>query len=104
MTVSLIRVCSLTWATVRPARWCASAKAAPMDTLRLHSSATPRTPCGQEAGRSGPIISGDLRGGSAGLVGEVGDAFELSFHAGPRQRAALLPLPLRSRPGLPHAG
>ena len=32
MTVSLIRVRSLTWATVTPARWRASAKAAPIDT------------------------------------------------------------------------
>src|SRR6185312_7463206 len=43
MTVSLIRVRSLTWATVRPARWRAPAKAAPIDTLRLHSSSAPRT-------------------------------------------------------------
>ena len=55
MTVSLIRVRSLTWATVRPARWRASAKAAPIDTLPLHSSARPAyRPRGQEAGRSRP--------------------------------------------------
>jgi hypothetical protein len=66
MTVSLIRVRSLTWATVRPARWRASAKAAPMDTLRLHSSAAPRTaPATTRRDDPGPIISRDPRGGSA---------------------------------------
>jgi hypothetical protein len=58
MTVSLIRVRSLTWATLRPARSRASAKAAPMDTPRRHSLAAPRTPPGQDAvpGPSGHAI------------------------------------------------
>src|SRR5271166_2251648 len=63
MTVSLIRVRSLTWATVRPARWRASAKAAPIDTLRLHSSAAPRTaPAARRRGDPGPILSRDPTG------------------------------------------
>ena len=43
MTVSLIRVRSLTWATLRPARSRASAKAAPMDTPRRQGCTAPRT-------------------------------------------------------------
>src|SRR5262245_6954654 len=46
MIVSLIRVRSLTWVTVRPAWWRASARASPM--------ATPRLPCGP-APHSAPV-------------------------------------------------
>jgi hypothetical protein len=82
MTVSLIRVRSLTWATVRPARWRASAKAAPINTLRLHSSAAPQPPP-QPGGGAIPSPS---------------------FHAIPR-RIGCLVLFAASRPvsGPPHA-
>ena len=66
MTVSLIRVRALTWATLRPARSRASAKAAPMDTPRRHSLAAPRTaPPASTRGGPGPLMSRDPHRGPA---------------------------------------
>ena len=68
MTVSLIRVRSLTGATLRPARSRASAKAAPMDTPRRHSLAAPRTPAARTRFRAPQVTRSPPRTGRLVLL------------------------------------
>src|SRR5215475_8260195 len=56
MIVSLIRVRSLTSATVRPAWWRASARVSPMATPRLHCCAAPHTAPVAECGHPDPSL------------------------------------------------
>ncbi len=51
MIVSLMRVCSLTWATLRPARWRDCARVSPMDTAPPQLC---RAGTATQHGRSGP--------------------------------------------------
>src|SRR5215813_10505678 len=93
MIVSLIRVRSLTWATVSPARWRASARVSPMTTPRLHCCAAPHTAPVAECGGPDPIIAPcwPLEPPSSRRAGRIRTRVGGSLRPGARGPAALPP-------------